>query len=327
MALPTNAIVANAAVDAAFIPELWSDEVVASYKSNLVFANLVRKLSHTGKKGDTIYIPRPSRAVATRRSDTTTPFNVTALAYADDTKITINIDKHTEYSRLFDDFAQVQALESLRRFFVDDAGYAISQAIDIDIITEQLGVAWSSLVWVSGVEGTIEASSSYTANSAIDGDGVAIAAAATSYQAVSDAGIRAAIRMLDVEDTPLSNRVWAVRPEVKEELIGLPRFTENQIVGTDSTIRNGIVGDVYGVEVYVTNQLPNVESSADDSAIAGYVSTLFHQDATVLVEQMGVRTQRQYKQEFLADLLTTDTIYGVKNLREASIVPFITGTA
>lgn len=37
---------------AAFIPEVWSDEIVAAYKKNLVMANLVRKLSHKGKKGD-----------------------------------------------------------------------------------------------------------------------------------------------------------------------------------------------------------------------------------------------------------------------------------
>jgi hypothetical protein len=37
-----------------FVPALWSDEVVAVYKSNLVYANLIRKLNHRGKKGDTI---------------------------------------------------------------------------------------------------------------------------------------------------------------------------------------------------------------------------------------------------------------------------------
>jgi hypothetical protein len=35
-----------------FTPELWSDEVRAAYKKNLVLANLVRKMSMKGKKGD-----------------------------------------------------------------------------------------------------------------------------------------------------------------------------------------------------------------------------------------------------------------------------------
>ena len=35
----------------------------------------------------------------------------------------------------------------------------------------------------------------------------------------------------------------------------------------------------------------------------------------VLAEQMSVRTQTQYKQEYLADLMTADTLYGVQVLR------------
>ena len=35
---------------ATFIPEIWSDEVVAAYQSNLVLANLVKKMSMSGKK-------------------------------------------------------------------------------------------------------------------------------------------------------------------------------------------------------------------------------------------------------------------------------------
>jgi hypothetical protein len=35
-----------------------------------------------------------------------------------------------------------------------------------------------------------------------------------------------------------------------------------------------------------------------------------------LAEQVSVRTQSQYKQEYLADLFTADTIYGVAELRD-----------
>jgi hypothetical protein len=37
---------------ATFIPEIFSDEIIASYKKSLVLANLVRKMSMKGKKGD-----------------------------------------------------------------------------------------------------------------------------------------------------------------------------------------------------------------------------------------------------------------------------------
>jgi hypothetical protein len=40
----------------------------------------------------------------------------------------------------------------------------------------------------------------------------------------------------------------------------------------------------------------------------------------VLIEQMSVRSQTQYKQEYLATLYTADTLYGVKALRTAQSV-------
>ena len=51
-----------------FIPKLWSDEIIASYKKNLVLANLVMKMNFTGKKGDTVHIPAPVRGSASAKT-------------------------------------------------------------------------------------------------------------------------------------------------------------------------------------------------------------------------------------------------------------------
>jgi len=45
-----------------------------------------------------------------------------------------------------------------------------------------------------------------------------------------------------------------------------------------------------------------------------------HKESVVLVEQIGVRSQVQYKQEYLATLFTSDTLYGVQILRAAASV-------
>jgi hypothetical protein len=37
---------------ATFVPDIWSDEIRAAYEKNLVLANLVKKISMKGKKGD-----------------------------------------------------------------------------------------------------------------------------------------------------------------------------------------------------------------------------------------------------------------------------------
>jgi hypothetical protein len=48
---------------------------------------------------------------------------------------------------------------------------------------------------------------------------------------------------------------------------------------------------------------------------------LFHTDTMVLAEQVGVRSQTQYKLDYLSTLYTADTLFGVKVVRpEAGFV-------
>jgi hypothetical protein len=296
MALGTNHVIATEVPN--FIPELWSDEVIAAYKSNLVLGGLVRKLNHRGKKGDTIKVPTPTRGAA---SDKTAQTQVTLQQHGTDAGLSILIDKHKEYSRLIEDLVSVQALESLRSFYTDDAGYAIAKQVDQDLWREMFNTGSASLVYTGNV---LETASTF--DTILEGDGT------TWNQQAS---------------TDISDRAMCVPTIVKFDLLGLARFTEQAFVGEvggGNSIRNGYVGDVYGMDVYVTTNSPIVEdSSANEDNIAGVV---FQADAMALVEQLGVRSQTQYKQEYLADLFTTDMIYGVKALRDSSIVTFVVPT-
>ena len=83
--------------------------------------------------------------------------------------------------------------------------------------------------------------------------------------------------------------------------------------GGGNTIRNGLIGDLYGIPIYVSTNSPTNNSAR--------ACLLAHKSAMVMVEQMGIRTQTQYKQEFLGDLFTADTIYGTGELRnDAGVV-------
>ena len=66
-----NAIKASD-VTGKFIPAVWSDEIVAAYKKNLVLANLIKRMNFKGKKGDTVYIPSPNRGTASAKAGATT---------------------------------------------------------------------------------------------------------------------------------------------------------------------------------------------------------------------------------------------------------------
>jgi len=113
----------------AFIPEIWSDEVIAAYQKNLKMAPLVKKIAMSGKKGDRIHVPVPVRADANAKSADTA---VTVIANTED-EITIDVDRHFEYSRLIEDIVEVQALNSLRQFYTEDAGYALAKKVDTDL--------------------------------------------------------------------------------------------------------------------------------------------------------------------------------------------------
>ena len=296
MALGTNHVTNT--TGATFIPELWSDEIIAAYKQNLVMANLVSKMSFKGKKGDTLHIPKPTRGSASAKAAST---QVTLQA-ATESEVQVLVNKHYEYSRLIEDITEVQALASLRQFYTSDAGYDLAKQVDTDLI--RLGRN------SQGGDGTIAYNKAVIAS-----DGSTLYTGANEA-AITDAGLRKVIQTLDDADVPMDGRVLVLPPVARNVMMGLARFTEQAFVGETgggNTIRNGEIGNVYGVKVYVTT---NCETATGDARIG----LMFHKDAFVLAEQMGVRSQTQYKQEYLGTLFTSDMLYGVKELRDEAAV-------
>ena len=308
MALGTNQVTTTVAGN--FIPELWSDEVIGAYKSNLVIANLVTKLSHKGKKGDTIHIPVPSRGSASAKA----AGSQVTLSAATNSVINISIDQHYEYSKLIEDIAEVQSLASMRKFYTDDAGYALSTQVDT-----KLGTLWEALQ--GGTVGGDNAASWETAVIGSDGTTLYTGNSANSA-AITDAGIRAMILKLDNADVPMDNRSLIIPPVVASYMLAIARFTEQQFIGDGSAIKTGKIGAIYGIDIYVSTNCPTCTGTGGgrDTDRAG---VLLHKDALVLAEQVGVRSQTQYKQEYLGDLFTSDTIYGVGELRNDAGVAFI----
>ena len=310
MALGTNNT--TAAVAGNFIPELWSDEVIGAYKTNLVVANLVTKLSHKGKKGDTIHIPVPARGSASAKAVNT---QVT-LSAATNSVVNVSIDQHYEYSKLIEDIAEVQSLASMRKFYTDDAGYALATQVDTKLfaLTEALqgGTVGGSnaAAWETAVIGSV-GTTAYTGNSSNAAD-------------ITDAGIRAMILKLDNADVPMDNRALICPPIAASDMLGINRFTEQQYIGSGDAIRTGKIGQIYGVDVYISSNVPTTtESGGGSPGSTDRVGCLMHRDALVLAEQVGVRSQTQYKQEYLGDLFTSDTIYGVAELRNDAAVAFV----
>lgn len=298
----SGSIVAKTQADK-FIPEIWSDEVVAAYKKNLVLANLVNKMSMRGKKGDTLHIPKPTRGVATAKAA-----NTAVTIQADtETEVLVSIDQHFEYSRFIEDIVEVQALASLRRFYTDDAGYALAKKVDDTLFA--LGKSFGdgdASDWVHSNAYFIDSSTGLTA--------YALDTVATT-DVFTDAGFRALIKLMDDADAPMDGRFFAIPPSLRQAIMGVDRYNSSDFVDGRG-VQNGQIGTLYGIDIYVTSNCPVIETAGDNTAgDAIKAAILAHKDTMVLAEQLGVRSQTQYKQEYLSTLYTADTLFGVKAVR------------
>ena len=288
---------------ATFIPEIWSDEVIAAYEKSLVLAPLTKKIAMQGKKGDTIHIPKPTRGVASAKAENT----AVTIQNATEGEVLVTINKHFEYSRMIEDITNVQALASLRQFYTGDAGYALGKQVDDDLFT--LGKSFG------------------------DGDGSNFVTSATFYNDVStgttayavdqvvvgdifdDSFLRDMIQKMDDADTPMDGRSLVIPPAMRNAIMGVDRYVSSDFVNGQG-VTNGKIGELYGVDIYVSTNCPVLETASENSAggaIRG--AMLCHKDTMVLAEQQGIRSQTQYKQEFLGTLYTADRLYGTQVLR------------
>ncbi len=306
----------NAAEEAgAFVPEQWSNEVIAPYKNSRILAGLVTRWNFVGQFGDTIHVPTFVRGSANSKSveSVVTP-NVTNSTLTD-----VAIDQHIEYTVLIEQFAETQAMPSMRKAYVDDAGYAISRKVDWDL--HMLGRTQGSAPSVGGnVTGADYGDAVIGSDGSTTWDPTASGNAGNAA-ALADAGIRRMLRSMDDLNVPQEGRSWVIPPVELESLRGIARFTEQAFVGDGNTIRTGRIGNLYGVPVFVTSNCPNVlDGASSNDQRAGL---LIHRAAFVLVEQLKIQAVNAYLSEFLATQLTWHTIYGVSEVRGENVIPFI----
>jgi hypothetical protein len=317
-----------------FIPDIWSDEVLARYKQALVLGNLVTKVNFKGKKGDTLHLPVPARGTPSAKAANT---QVTLIADTA-TEVLVVVNKHYEYSKLYEDIAEMQSLSSMRKFYTDDGGYALAKQVDQDI-------ALMAHYFQSG--NTTPSTTNVWNTAVIGGDGSTAFAEASSGNgtALTDAGLRKMIQTLEDADIPSNELKFVIPPVEMNVLRSISRFTEQAFVGNGNALKTGMMGNLYGVEVFVSSNCPwlhvnnnnsnEIATNFSSTTLAGAytdafglsvdftsdtdtkyrVCTLMHKDGIALAEQQSIRTQAQYKQEYLGTLVTTDSVYGVKNLR------------
>ena len=290
---------------ATFIPEIWSDEVIAAYEKTLVLAPLVKKIAMQGKKGDTIHIPKPTRGVASAKAENT----AVTIQNATESEVLVTINKHFEYSRMIEDITEVQALASLRQFYTGDAGYALGKQVDDDLFT--LGKSFGD------GDGSNFITSATFYNDASTGTTAYAADTIVPADVFADSFLRDMVQKLDDADAPMDGRFLVIPPSMRNAIMGIDRYVSSDFVNGQGVV-NGKIGELYGIDIYVSTNCPTLETASENGATAGGIirgALMGHKDTMVLAEQQGVRSQTQYKQEFLGTLYTADRLYGTQVLR------------
>ncbi len=300
-----------------FIPEIWSDEIIAAYQKNLKMVPLVRKLAMTGKKGDKLHIPKPVRGDANAKAADTA---VTIIANTE-SELQIDINRHFEYSRLIEDIVEVQALASLRQFYTEDAGYALSVQVDNDLHLAGTGFGNGGAIVFSPAPTDYQHTGCFFNNNGTTTQYTDDTVVPTE-DVFTDAFFRDMIQKLDDNNVPMDGRSLVIPPSVRNTIMGIDRYVSSDFV-TGQVVNSGLIGNLYGVDIYVSANCRTIEAAADNTAGSAdtRAALLFHTDAIVMAEQMSVRSQTQYKQEYLSTLYTADTLYGVQVYRpEAGFV-------
>jgi hypothetical protein len=273
-----------------FKPEIWIDEVRAFMRANLVLADKIKMISFEGRAGDTLHIPDITELTTTAKAANA---QVTLQAPTEG-KFDLSINFHQETSFLIEDILAVQSAYDLRTEYTKAAGYAIAKQLDRGL---------------GGLVGSLTTKK-------IGSDGSTNWLGANGSD-LTEAGIRAALEVLDTANVPNEDRFLWIHPAQKNVLLSIARFTEYQMIGMGGMpLRTGQFGEIFGVPVYVsTNPLA---TGTAHGCILG------QKNAFACAIQHSPRVQAQYKLEYLGNLFVVDAIYGYGVFRDNHAVGLFT---
>lgn len=200
---------------AAYIPELWADEILKARENKLVMAKRILSVRPMGLKyGDTVNIPRLGNETAL---DKTAESAITYSA-ATESSVTVTINKYKYVGKLVEDIVDVQSKYDLFSNYRDKIAYALANAVDADILA---------------LTGSITQSvGSHTAGS------------------VHKTNLLTAIRMLDAANVPQEDRYLVVDAFGREDLLTLDDFVRYDAGGkAPSALHTGEIGEIYGLKV------------------------------------------------------------------------------
>jgi len=251
-----------------FIPEIWAKEIVSALNGKCVMKSIVKNYPHNGKSGDTIHFPM----VANLAAEAITPGTDLEGKVNTENSVDVSLNKFYGVPMSIHDIAALQSDVNLMSVYTQKAGEAMAVAIDTSILAEYSGFT-------------------YDINATSD---------------ITDANLRKAIEYLDIANAPEDDRYLIIYPTQKNALLALDKFTLNANFGSVAPIQRGLFGQIYGLNVVVTTQVPYSSKRKN---------IVMHRDAIVYCEQQDVKFKISERALGVCTDLVAYSVWGVQNLR------------
>jgi len=326
-----------------WIPDMWEDNIVATYRGASVMRNIVEVNQHGKNKGDVIHRPNPARGTASAKAANT------AVTFTADTagEITISIDKHYYHARFYERIAEYLALSSMMPFYTKDAGQALAERIDAELHKIMATMQGGSIAGATNLfeKGVIGGDGSTNFSGASGGNGTAL----------TDAGLRRAIQTLEDSNVNLMECNFVVPPVVGNSLRSISRYTEQAFIGNGDAIKTGIVARLYGVDVLQSSLCPWIHcNSVTNTQSVTFTSTaptgaafvdefgltvdwntssptdtkyracaLVHKDAIALYEAGKINVNHEYQATYIGTAVVSDAIFGCGEVRDYGAISII----
>jgi hypothetical protein len=278
-----------------FKPEIWSAQLLVGLRNALVYAQ--PQLVNRNYEGE---ITSHGQSVHITTVGDPTIFDYAAgdtINYEDvETAGTdLVIDQAKAFAFKIDDVDKAQALLNPMSQMAQNAAYGLRDKADAYVASLYTGVAAANVVGSSGSPIDIHTP---------PGAGL------TNKAAYDDVlvGLRT---KLDRANVPTEGRYAVVSPEFEGQLLKDDRFVRVDASGTDTGLRNGMVGRAAGFDILKSNNTPN--PSGDTQVVqAGYPGAITY--AEQILETEALRLQST-----IADAIRGLHVFGAKLLRPTGI--------
>lgn len=234
-----------------FIPMYWAQRALDVLRNQIVATQFVARdtdFSEAGWQGKSITVGYPGTfTVVDKAADTP----VTPAVPAGGTSVTLTLNKHKVVPFLVEDFAAAQANGSLMDRYIEPAVIALAEKIESDILGLYSGLTGGTV----GTSGTN----------------------------MTSASLRSARQQFNQAKSPMNDRVVIVSPKDEAALLGDTTLQSFFAFSQPGTVRNGVVGRVYGMDIAMSQLVPSnpaVVLAVTSGSLGGTYTLTFNSQTT-----------------------------------------------